>query len=181
MDIRIIKEAGYEAAIGGMAFSFQTESPELQGPNRRSYTVANSLAHQDGGHNKFLEHIIIWVDIRASLTWWKQADTYRVGISKLSKSTMHTVMKRRLTSWDFNDVIDKHVIHMLNAYIMDSDFKRVIDYLPGAYMQTRRCCLNYKTLRNMINQRRGHKLPEWKEFIDGMLEQVENKQLLIKE
>jgi len=181
MDIKIIKEAGYEEAIGGMAFSFQTEAIKIADVKPRSYKAAKTLAHQDGGHNKFLEHIILWVDIRASLTWWKQADTYRVGMSKLSKSTMHTVMKRPLTTWDFGDVIDLNTIDILNTYIMNRDFKRVLDYLPGAYMQTRRCCLNYKTVRNMINQRQGHKLPEWKDFIEGILENVEHKQLLVKE
>ena len=183
MDIRIVKEAGYHEALEGMTFSFKTECKldEMENDYKKNMKTARTLAHKDGGHNKFLESMIIWVDIRASLTWWKQADTYRVGMTKLSKSTMHTLMRRRLTRWDFNNCISDDIIERLNTMIDMGAFEKVIDYLPGAYMQTRRCCMNYKTLRNMISQRRGHKLPEWKDFIEGMLWSIKYPELVEKD
>jgi hypothetical protein len=50
--------------------------------------------------------------------------------------------------------------------------------LPEGFLQTRMWCMNYKTLRNIILQRRTHRLPHWKEFIRQTLEQVENPELL---
>ena len=50
--------------------------------------------------------------------------------------------------------------------------------LPEGFLQTRMWCMNYKTLRNIILQRRTHRLPHWKEFIRQTLEQVEHRELL---
>ena len=52
-------------------------------------------------HCKHLRMIMVWADITTSLTVWKQFDTYRAGIEKVSTSTMHTLMKRELTADDF--------------------------------------------------------------------------------
>ena len=45
-------------------------------------------------------------------------------------------------------------------------------------MQKRVWCLSYKTLQNIIYQRRSHRLPEWQDFIFQVLEQVEHPDLL---
>lgn len=58
---------------------------------------AGRLFEKDGGHNKFLESVILWLDVNAPLYWWTEADTYRLS-TKQSESTMHTLEKdiRRL-------------------------------------------------------------------------------------
>ena len=38
--------------------------------------------------------------------------------------------------------------------------------------------MNYKTLRNIILQRRSHRLPHWKDFIRQTLDLVEHPDLL---
>lgn len=37
-------------------------------------------------HYKHLRMIMVWADITTSLTVWKQFDTYRAGIEKISTS-----------------------------------------------------------------------------------------------
>ena len=95
MEIRIIEEAGHTAAITGMKFSHQGEGPldEIEEVSYIDTKSTRTLANKDGGHNKFLESIMVWMDIRAPLKWWKQFDTYRIGVTKQGKSTMHSVMK----------------------------------------------------------------------------------------
>ena len=178
MQVKILHEAGMELAIEGMGFSFQLENDlDVKVKPRGTYKGAQVLAKKDGGHNKFLESIVVWMDVRASMAWWKQFDTYRVGVTKLSKSTMHTLMRRVIKSKDFNMKIPMEIIHTLNDLVLAEEFDQVIGLLPMSYLQTRRVCINYKAIRGIILQRRGHKLPEWAEFIEAM-EDLEDYDLL---
>ena len=85
----------------------------------RLMKVARGLAHKQGGHNKFLETIMFTLDIDAPRYWWSQFDTYRVGISKQSESTMHTIMAREITDDDFEDGMFEHITEELNAIRSD--------------------------------------------------------------
>ena len=87
MHIAIPKEAGYEEAILGL--SLNKNQPIENMPN-----VLRRLAHKGGGHSKALESICVWLDITAPRFWWAEFDTYRVGMTKQSQSTIHTLIKR---------------------------------------------------------------------------------------
>lgn len=186
MELRILKEAGVHEALVGMAFSYETEHPQGDECSKvydtqTLYNRAKTLAHKDGGHNKFLESIVVWMTIRAPLYWWKQFDTYRVGVTKQSKSTMHTLMKRPLNESDFAGTLIPGVLETLNMAIADKNFNFVNDNLPNSFMQTRMVCTNYKTIRNICQQRAGHKLGEWSEFINYMYFDLNNPELIFKE
>ena len=45
-------------------------------------------------------------------------------------------------------------------------WKELIRWLPESWLQTRTIDLNYEVLRNIVHWRYGHKLSEWKSFID---------------
>jgi len=81
MHTRVIKEAGYEEALLGLSLSFNADLERM--PKR-----AEKLAPLDKGHNKCLESIAVWLDVRAPRYWWQEYDTYRVGVTKQSESTM---------------------------------------------------------------------------------------------
>lgn len=57
-------------------------------------TRAGKNAPMDKGHNKFLESIEVWIDIDCPRMIWQEIDTYRVGVTKQSDSTMHTLLKK---------------------------------------------------------------------------------------
>jgi hypothetical protein len=59
------------------------------GPN--DLGLGTRLSHGGNDHGKFTRMIICWCDITAPLYWWKEFDTYRVGVEKNSCSTMHKV------------------------------------------------------------------------------------------
>lgn len=180
MQIKIVKEAGHFEAITGARFSHQVECP-LEYIEEASYDdlpFAIKLANKDGGHNKFLESIIVWMDIRMPLKWWKQFDTYRVGMTKQGKSTMHSVMKKAFSKYDFKPSVSVRVVDELNEYRDNDNFEAVTDNLPAGYLETRRVCTSYKTIRNILKQRKHHKLPEWKKFRYEMAKQLEYPYLL---
>ena len=45
-------------------------------------------------------------------------------------------------------------------------WRAIIQTLPESYLQKRTVCMSYAALRNIVKQREGHKLIEWKQFID---------------
>ena len=63
-------------------------------------------------HRKFMRQIFVCMDITAPLYWWKEFDTYKVGVTSNSCSTMHTIAKKEFTEDDFShehfhDVVTK--------------------------------------------------------------------------
>jgi hypothetical protein len=172
MKIKVLKEAGYEEALLGISLSYGTSPAGMD-------KVAGRLSPKDGGHNKFLEAMVVWLDVTAARYWWQQFDTYRTGVTKQSESTMHTLMKRDLTAEDFEgDAITPELLEILNRSLKNKDFDEIKVLLPEGYLQRRIVCMNYKTLRNVIIQRRTHRLEEWQTFIKEVLAQVTYPDLL---
>ena len=164
-------EAGYREAMLGLSLSHNQ-------PPSAMPKVAQKLYNKDGGHNKFLESIVVWLDITAPRYWWCQADTYRAGVTKQSGSTMHTLMSRNLTHDDFAQPISPGTLVALNCLRESGQFERLKNELPEGFMQRRIVCTNYQTIRRMIKQRRTHRLKEWHIFIEEMLQQLQRTDFL---
>lgn len=169
--IRVMHETGYEEAKVGLGLSYNQ-------PTDNMHRVAMRLANRDGGENKFLESLAIWLDITAPRWWWQEFDTYRTGITKQSSSTVHTLTKRPLTQGDFNRPIPPETLHRLNQLIEAKDLEAAKNELPEGFLQRRIICTNYKTLRRMILQRHDHRMPEWAEFCRAILAQVQHPYFL---
>ena len=108
----------------------------------------------------------MWLEIRAPRYWWQQFDTYRIGVTKQSESTMYTLIKRELIEEDFSVPIGKKYLKLINKEIKNKNFDLVKSMLPEGYLQKRIVCIDYKALKNVVGQRRNHRLKEWNEFID---------------
>ena len=233
IETTVIGEYGYEQALIGLGLSFgltaDTSFEDLKAEARsckdskigRLAKVALKLAPKDGGHNKFLESMQVWIDINAPRYWWSEFDTYRVGTSKQSASTMHTLVKemQRLEhsakaqiamsqniikcdteTWPIREYYMK-AFEWVEPATVDSKWDAVTDFahkvismalipeqtdkllyakrtLLEGFMQRRIVSTNYKVLRSVILQRRGHRLPHWKMFVKDILAQVEHPELL---
>ena len=162
--VRIISEHGFDEAALGLSLSYEREADNMPPVMRRLYAA-------DGGHNKFLESIYLWIDVTAPRHFWQQFDTYRVGITKQSGSTMHTLTRRPVTQADFETAIPDETLARLNALIAAKDLHALKNELPEGYLQRRIVCLNYKALRNIIAQRRTHRNKPWQVFCQAMIEQ----------
>ncbi len=153
------------------------------GPN--DLDLAKRLAHAGSDHRKYLRQIFVTVDITAPLYWWKEFDTYKVGTTANSTSTMHKIHAKEFTREDFScDRMDEGGLAMLDAviayleaerqkFLADKDNKQswhnMIQTLPSSYNQMRTVTLNYENLINMYYARRNHKLAEWHVFCDFIL------------
>ena len=59
--------------------------------------LAAALIHGGSEHRKFLRQIMVTVDITAPLFWFKEFDTYKVGTTANSTSTMHKLTSKPIT------------------------------------------------------------------------------------
>ena len=150
------------------------------GPN--DLDLAKRLAHAGSDHRKFLRQIFVTVDITAPLYWWKEFDTYKVGTTANSTSTMHKIHAKEFTREDFScDRMDEGGLALLDTviayleserqkFLADKDNKQawhnMIQTLPTSYNQMRTVTLNYENLINMYYARRNHKLSEWHVLCD---------------
>lgn len=169
--VKVIEEAGYNSATYGLSLNKNQKVENM-------FSVAEKLAPIDGGHNKFLEQIYIWLDVNAPRYWWQEADTYRLS-SKSSQSTMHTILKNKLVAENFEDSdIDNIDLAYLNFLLDKEDLLGLKKKLPEGFMQRRMWCMSYKTLKNIILQRKNHRLPHWKLFIATVLSEIIHPELL---
>lgn len=160
--ISTIRVTGLNEALLGLSLSYNQ-------PVDKMMNVAHKLAHKGNGHNKFLESICSWHDISAARDWWAQFDTYRIGVTKQSESTMHTITKQPLTQQNFAIKIKEEYLEYLNNLIEDKAPLSIIKKaMPEAFIQRRIVCSNYKTLQLIARQRHNHKLNEWHTFCNHL-------------
>lgn len=185
MEIRVLQEAGFEWACLGMSYSYKDRKISLDewwndDRKLKAFARAYKLADKDGGHNKFLESMMVWFHVEATRSFWQEMDTYRVGVSKQSESTMHTLGKRPPEPCDFETYTDERVINAFISVWHDhhNDIMTLKESLPEGFLQSRVICTNYKALRNVINQRNGHRYKWWGTFVNCMRDQLEHPDLV---
>ena len=139
--------------------------------------LAKKLINAGSEHRKFLRQIYVSVDITAPLYFFKEFDTYKVGTVANSCSTMHKITDKEFTLSDFScehlspPAISnlKSTIKCMNDYreefLKDKNkhnWWQIIQLLPSSYNQTRTVTMTYENIYTMRQQRRGHKLDEWR-------------------
>lgn len=144
-------------------------------------TLMKKLISAGTEHRKFMRQIMVSVDISAPIYWWKEFDTYRIGVTENSTSTMHKLTSKPITIdcfefGDTEDFIDGFWIkEHFQKYIDDLEeirqfvnetkdkkvWKKLVQMLPESWLQTRTVTMNYENILNMVHQRQNHKLSEW--------------------
>lgn len=93
---------------------------------KKDLGLAQKLIKSGPEHAKFLRQIFVSVDITAPLYWWKEADTYKVGTTANSTSTMH-----KLTSYPITkEMFELDDFSNMDFYVDDSgDGKPIMWYI----------------------------------------------------
>ena len=131
-------------------------------------------------HRKYLRQIFVSMDITAPLYWWKEFDTYKIGTTANSCSTMHKIHAKEFELDDFSHehLHDMFIYQLKDTIIVlnnardkyldtkDKDYWwQMIQLLPSSYNQKRTVTFTYENVMTMIRQRTGHKLDEWRNFV----------------
>lgn len=183
-------DSGYTYYPGDKQFDYDDYKI---GPN--DINLMQRLIKGGAEHRKFMRQIMVSVDITAPLYFYKEFDTYKIGTTANSTSTMHKLAITPITKECFemddfdnslliynqepynpdayiNDIWDITIDHcetLRKRYLKTKDnryWKELIRLLPESWLQKRTVTMNYENLRNIVHQRAGHKLTEWHQFID---------------
>lgn len=82
----LLRQSDYGANVYDVAFL---------GPN--DLGLAQKLILAGTEHCKFMRQIFVSVDITAPFYWWKEFDTYKIGTTANSTSTMHKLTSKPIT------------------------------------------------------------------------------------
>lgn len=148
-------------------------------------TLMKKLAKAGPSHAKYRRFITVTMDVTGPLYWWKEMDTYKVGTVGNSCSTMHKIADKEFELEDFS--IEhlysgtlptfKAILTELNCHRYGylhtkdkEDWWQMIQLLPSSYNQKRTLLVNYEVLANIYQQRKGHRLDEWRTFCEWIEE-----------
>lgn len=141
--------------------------------------LAQRLIRAGSEHRKFMRQIFVSVDITAPIYWWKEFDTYKVGTTANSTSTMHKLATTpiSLECFEIDDLnynlfpSENQITYFIQLleelrwkYLETKDkryWKELIRWLPESWLQTRTVTMTYENLFSICYQRKDHKLNEW--------------------
>ena len=125
------------------------------------------------------------MDITFTNKAWIEFQRYHFADIITGQSCMHRISKFNLNDV-FNEYVDPHIIIHLKAiqkeYIDNptpENYLKLLYSTPSGILMTGRVTTNYLQLMNIYQQRKTHRLPEWREFCQELLELPMFKELLI--
>lgn len=122
------------------------------------------------GHDQFLTGIVVQFDLTFSIKAWTEAERYHFLDFVSSQSTMH-----KIASFDIgkqcNKYVDKQTIDLCRRLVSEYNenptlerYLKLIYNVPVGFRLTARMTTNYRQLKTIYQQRKTHRLPEWREF-----------------
>lgn len=196
---------GFEHAIRGMrnpmnswgksdSFSEPTDTVDFFVLGKNDRELAQKLIKAGSEHRKFMRQIFVSVDIVAPDYWFKEFDTYKIGVTENSTSTMHKLATTPITVDCFeldgeassNFIYYIEYLESLRKHYLETKDKKLwrtlIQSLPMSWLYRRTVTMSYENVLNMIKQRQKHKLKEWSEgFIEWAKSLPYSKDLLFLE
>ena len=141
----------------------------------------------NAAHAQFLTGIVVNFDLTFINKAWIEAERYRFLNFVSIQSSMHCITKFGLRK-QCNEYVDERIITIVQEYIdlynsltaQDEEtiefkknlYLKILYNLPSGFQLTARMTTNYRCLLNIYKQRHDHRLPEWREFCNQLLEEL---------
>lgn len=174
-----------ESLVAGgypMATSIETREP-VERDLKRGLNLTKA-SRTNGAHAQWLTGVRVNFDLTFSNKAWVEAERYRFLEFVSSQSTMHRISKMNLTD-NCNKYVDSRILSVVNElkekYLETKDkedYLRLLYNIPAGFELTARMTTNYRCLLNIYNQRHDHRLPEWREFCEELLQLPHFKELV---
>lgn len=172
-----IEVYGLDESIIRAKFPMSTELEKL---NNEVTTGILALARSNTGegHDQFLTGITVQFDLTFSNKAWVEAERYRFLYFISSQSTIHRMSRFKLDE-QYNEFVDPRIIEVVKElqeqYNNETDAEKKKElYLkllysnPAGFKITAGMTTNYRQLKTIYQQRKNHKLPEWRAFCEWM-------------
>ena len=150
----------------------------------RAIKLANTPA--GSGHSNFLCGIRVSFDLTIPRYMWQEVQRYHWFDIVSSQSTMHKITKMDLL--DSNnytsetlDVSMETIDSLQLTYEFnptEENFRALKSAIPEGLLLTARISTSYAQLKTMFSQRSHHRLQEWQQFCQWMLELPYGKELI---
>ncbi len=187
---------GFEHAIRGMrnplnswdkSDSYPAADGECYAIGRNDLDLMRRLFKGGTEHRKYARQIMVSMDITSHHTWWAEFDTYKIGVTRNSCSKMHRIHIKEFVTEDFStegisecggktiDVFVSVLMELERLRVLFNEthdkkyWRAIIELLPMGYNLRATVTMNYENVFNIINQRDGHKVDEWNEFVEVLL------------
>ena len=198
MKIENIKVYDLEESIIASGYPMRTEL-NLSSPSEKDIKRCLSLtkaSNGNGAHGQWLTGVRVAFDLTCTNKMWVEAERYRFLEFVSSQSTMHRITKFNIEK-QYCEYVDSRIVAIMmekvneyNEYCSQLEtfppadeyeaqsraqlkqFKYLeIHYSnPAGFELTARLTTNYRCLLNIYIQRRNHRLPEWREFCEQLLD-----------
>lgn len=128
------------------------------------------------GHDQFLTGIVVQFDLTLSIKCWVEAQRYHFLDFVSSQSTMHRIAKMDIIN-NCNGYVTREAIDNLlvltrqyNDEPTADNYLKVLYNIPTGFELTARMTTNYRQLKTIYQQRKTHRLPEWRSFCEWIEE-----------
>lgn len=172
---------GYsEEAVKGEVAQILLDHMDDNLTENRHYKRAMKLtkAPLNSGHVSWAKGVVVSMDITFTNKAWIELQRYHFIDIITSMSTMHRINKFELEE-AFNEYTDPIIIHHLKYLQKDynenptkENYLKLLYSTPSGLQMTGRVTTNYLQLMNIYQQRRTHRLPEWRYFCQQLLEEL---------
>ena len=147
----------------------------------------------NGAHGQWLTGVRVAFDLTCTNKMWVEAERYRFLEFVSSQSTMHRITKFNLRN-QYNEYVDPRVVDIMEEKVQEYNalcasivpqsceaveehenlkkhkYLEILYTNPAGFELTARMTTNYRCLLNIYIQRHNHRLPEWREFCEQLLE-----------
>ncbi len=183
-----------EESIVASGYAMRTEKIPLkmtENDLKRAEKLIRATKTDNPAHGQFMTGIRVNFDLTFSNKAWVEAERYRFLEFVTSQSTMHRITKFNLDN-QYIEYVDSRIIEIMKEKIAeynilvaekgkiensndiwrlqslnDSLKQKYLEILysnPSGFRITARMATNYRCLRNIYQQRKDHRLPEWRIF-----------------
>ncbi len=122
------------------------------------------------GHDQFLTGIIVQFDLTFTIKAWTESERYHWLDFVSSQSTMHKIAQFDIAK-QCHEYVDPGIISIVKAYVdaynadpTAENYLRLLYNVPVGFKLTAGMTTNYRQLKTIYQQRKAHRLPEWKQF-----------------
>lgn len=164
----LFEQYGIEYIEDGDSEEFSYNLKEAIKSFRRAKTLGNTGTGE--AHDQFLTGIIAQFDLTFTVKAWTEAERYHFLDFISSQSTMHRISKFDLDNQYIN-YVDERMISIMNELknryneTQDKeDYLRLLYSNPCGFKLTAAMTTNYRQLKTIYQQRKLHRLPEWRTF-----------------
>lgn len=166
---------GLENSLRVSGFPMQTEDVIENLDRKMKRGIRLGKESSNSGHDNFLCGIIVQFDIIGTIKFWTEMERYHFADIVSSQSTMHRIIQFDKDS--FNEYTNPKIIEewdrlreLYKAEPTKENYLTVLMSTPVGLKLKAGMTTNYRQLKVIYEQRKNHKLPEWKLFCNQILE-----------